>query len=88
YLTHPQLMPKPQLEPPWKRLWEGQEDRAFVTTMGFDVNTFRFLLVGPGRFAEHWDNIPIPRSDVSSTGKTQLGRCNLDAAGALTSLPH
>ncbi|KAF8825653.1 hypothetical protein HHX47_DHR6000194 [Lentinula edodes] len=51
--------------------------------MGFDVNTFRFLLEGPGRFAEHWDNIPIPRSDVFSTGETRLGRRSLDAAGAL-----
>ena len=46
YLTRPQLMPYPRFESPWIRLWEGQNDRAFITTMGFDVQTFRFILEG------------------------------------------
>ncbi|KAN0132211.1 hypothetical protein V8E53_009977 [Lactarius tabidus] len=43
----------------------SQEDHASIITMGFDVQTSRFLLDGPRRFAERWDITPIPRNDVS-----------------------
>ncbi|KAE9404399.1 hypothetical protein BT96DRAFT_801786, partial [Gymnopus androsaceus JB14] len=80
YLTRPQLMPDPRLESPWIRLWKGQEDRAFITTMGFDVRTFRFILE---HFAEIWNHTPIPQNDVSSGGNPRLPAHSLDAAGAL-----
>ncbi|KIK56599.1 hypothetical protein GYMLUDRAFT_247641 [Collybiopsis luxurians FD-317 M1] len=56
YLTRPQLMPHPRLESPWICLWQGQDDRAFITTMGLDVATFHFILEGHGCFADVWDN--------------------------------
>ncbi|KAJ3963269.1 hypothetical protein EV361DRAFT_813509, partial [Lentinula raphanica] len=83
YLTRPQLMPQPRLDSPWIRLWEGQNNRAFITTMGLDVATFRLILEGPDRFAARWESTPIPRPDVSSTGETRSERRSLDAAGAL-----
>ncbi|KIK71719.1 hypothetical protein GYMLUDRAFT_236011 [Collybiopsis luxurians FD-317 M1] len=83
YLTRPQLMPNPRLESPWIHLWRGQNDHAFITTMGFDVTTFRFILEGRNHFADIWDNTPIPRNDVSHVGVPRAERRSLDAAGAL-----
>ncbi|KAF5371930.1 hypothetical protein D9757_011485 [Collybiopsis confluens] len=88
YLTRPQLMPDPRAESPWVRLWQGQEDRAFITTMGFDVATFRFILEGRNRFADIWDNTPIPREDVSSASAPRPHTRSLDAAGALGLVLH
>ncbi|KAJ3731615.1 hypothetical protein DFJ43DRAFT_985514, partial [Lentinula guzmanii] len=68
-----ELMPNPRIELPWVCLWKGQNNCAFITTMGFDVKTFRFILEGPGHFAELWDNTPIPRDDVSSRGAPHIG---------------
>ncbi|KAJ3927483.1 MAG: hypothetical protein NXY57DRAFT_1050971 [Lentinula lateritia] len=70
YLTCPQLLPNPQIESPWIRLWKGQENRAFITTMGFDVATFRFIT-------------PIPRNDVFLSSVPRVEQRSLDAAGAL-----
>ncbi|KAJ3870860.1 hypothetical protein F5051DRAFT_242273 [Lentinula edodes] len=83
YLTRPQLLPNPRIESPWIRLWKGQENRAFITTMGFDVATFRFMLEGPGHFADVWNSTPIPRNDVSLSSVPRVERRSLDAAGAL-----
>lgn len=88
YLTRPQLMPNPRSESPWVRLWAGQEDRAFITTMGFDVRTFRFLLEGHGHFADVWESTAIPREDVSTNGVPRLVQRSLDAAGALGLVLH
>ncbi|KIK52702.1 hypothetical protein GYMLUDRAFT_250962 [Collybiopsis luxurians FD-317 M1] len=88
YLTRPQLMPHPCLESPWIRLWQGQDDCAFITTMGLDVATFHFILEGHGHFADVWDSTPIPRGDVSQAAAPRVGMRSLDAAGALGLVLH
>lgn len=40
YLRRGELLPNPRVGTPWQRLWDNQEDRAFITTMRFDVATF------------------------------------------------
>ncbi|KAL0566751.1 hypothetical protein V5O48_015256 [Marasmius crinis-equi] len=88
YLCRPQLMPSPRYNSPWIRLYRSQDDRAFITTMGFDVATFHLLLNGPGHFAELWDSTPIPRDDVSSGGEPRIGARSLDATGGLGLVLH
>ncbi|KAH9000055.1 hypothetical protein EDB92DRAFT_1757627, partial [Lactarius akahatsu] len=83
YLRRGELLPNPHVGTPWQRLWESQEDRAFITMMGFDVATFRLLLESPGRFRERWETTPIPRNDVSALGAPRLTGRSLDGAGAL-----
>jgi hypothetical protein len=88
YLRRGELLPDPRIATPWQRLWESQQDRAFITTMGFNVATFRLLLEGPGRFGERWENTPIPRNDVNPGGQARMGRRSLDGAGALGLVLH
>ncbi|KAF5383062.1 hypothetical protein D9615_004821 [Tricholomella constricta] len=83
YLRRNELLPNPRAGTPWQILWESQNDRAFITTMGFDVKTFRHILEGPGRFAQRWEETPVPRDDVSTTGRPRLGGRSLNACGAL-----
>jgi len=40
YLCRPQLQPDPRNNTPWQVLFNSRNDRAFITTMGFDVETF------------------------------------------------
>lgn len=56
--------------------------------MGFDVETFRSLLEGPGGFGERWNSTPIPRNDVQQIGEPCLGQRSLDGAGALGLVLH
>ncbi|KIY42825.1 hypothetical protein FISHEDRAFT_79106 [Fistulina hepatica ATCC 64428] len=88
YLIRAELLDNPRTSTPWRCLWDSQSDRAFITTMGFDVATFHFILEGPGRFAELWDARPIPRSDVCHHGRPRLSRHSLDATGALGLILH
>ena len=88
YLCRRELLPNPRVGTPWQRLWASQDDRAFITTMGFDVATFRLLLEGPGRFGELWETSPIPRNDVCATGGPRVWRRSLDGAGALGLVLH
>jgi hypothetical protein len=81
YLCRPQLLPNPRTLTPWQQVYESQDDRAFITTTGFDVATFHLIL--ENGFAEVWNTTPIPRDDTSSNGNPRLGRRSLDAAGAL-----
>ena len=37
HLTRPDLLPDPRNDTPWQALYHSQNDRAFITTMGFDV---------------------------------------------------
>ncbi|KAI0772599.1 hypothetical protein BC629DRAFT_1441703 [Irpex lacteus] len=87
YLTRPDLLRNPRGNTPWQRMYEGRNDRAFITTMGFDVNTFDILL-GRAGFAERWDSRPIPRPDVEAQGNPRLRRRSVDAAGALGLVLH
>jgi len=40
YLTRSNLLPDPRENTPWQIPLRDQSDRAFITTMGFDVATF------------------------------------------------
>ena len=40
YLTGPELPPMPCHDSAWLRLYHSQNDRAFITMMGFNVATF------------------------------------------------
>ena len=81
YLCRPQLLPNPRILTPWTQLYESNNDRAYITTMGFDVATFHYIL--DSGFAARWNSTPIPRADVSRHGQPRIGGRSLDAAGAL-----
>ena len=51
YLTRSQLLPDPCLATPWQVLYDSRSDHAFITTMGFDVQTFMYIL--SSGFATH-----------------------------------
>src|SRR6267154_3473405 len=70
YLCPPQLLPSPHFMTPWTQLYESYNDRAYITTMGFDVTTFHQLL--DSGFADKWNSTPIPRADVSSRGEPRV----------------
>ncbi len=88
YLCRNELLPNPREGTPWQQLWRSESDRAFITTMGFDVATFRLLLDGPGHFAERWNTANIPRTDLSNSGQPRPGGRSLDAPGALGLVLH
>lgn len=82
YLCRPELVPNPRFATPWQYLYESCNDRAYITTMGFDVQTFEWLLDEAG-FAERWNSTPILRADTNPDGAPRLGARSLDAAGGL-----
>ena len=86
YLCRPQLMPFPRVESAWQRLYESQDDRAFITTMGVDVETFHTIL--DSGFQDRWDSTPIPRPDVASRAQPCLGAHSLKSSGALGLILH
>lgn len=86
YLTRPELPPNPCIESAWQRLYRSQSDRAFITTMGFNVTTFNTIL--EAGFEEQWNTTPIPRHDVPVSAAPRMGRRSLDAAGALGLVLH
>jgi len=88
YLCRHELMPDPCMNMPWQQLWDSQEDCAFITTMGFDVRTFRLMLEGPNQFGDRWNTQAIPQNDVKTNGRTCLGSRSLDGAGALGLVLH
>ena len=71
YLCCDQLLPNPRFGTPWEALYTSRSNRAFITTMGFDVETFDFIL--EAGFAHQWNWTTIPRSDTASTGELDLG---------------
>ncbi|KAI0308625.1 hypothetical protein OF83DRAFT_206224 [Amylostereum chailletii] len=81
YLTRPELLSNPRNGTPWQVLYASQNDRAFVTTMGFNCATFDLLL--QSGFSQAWNTTPIPRGDTNSNGQPRIGARSLDAAGAL-----
>ncbi|KIK32391.1 hypothetical protein CY34DRAFT_19081 [Suillus luteus UH-Slu-Lm8-n1] len=86
YLCRPQLLPNPRVDTPWQVLYRSQNDRAFITTMGIDVDTFASLLTSG--FAQRWYEMPVPRNDVNQGGDPRIERRSLDAAGALGLVLH
>ena len=88
YLCRQELILNPRVGTPWQRLWESQNDHAFIMTMGFDVATFWLLLEGPRRFGECWETRLIQWNDVSNAGHPRLQQRSLDGAGALGLVLH
>jgi len=85
YLTRSNLLPNPRYGTPWQRLYASQSDRAFITTMGFDVATFHSIIAAG--FGKKWYEVPIPRSDVRSREPRPNAR-SLDAEGVLGLVLH
>ena len=86
YLVRQDLLPNPRFGTAWQRLYRNQNDRAFITTMGFDVATFNSIL--DAGFAQLWNTTPILRGDVNPGGRVRLRGRSLDAAGALGLVLH
>lgn len=86
YLLRADLLPNPRHHTPWQRLYSGMNDRAFITTMSFNVASFHAIL--EAGFEERWNSAAIPRGDVSQNAKPVLSRRSLDAAGALGLILH
>ena len=86
YLCRPHLLPNPRIDTPWQWLYHSQDDRAYITTMGFDTATFE-LIISSG-FGQRWYDTPIPRLDTNKEGSSRPGRRSLDASGALGLLLH
>ncbi|KAJ7092377.1 hypothetical protein B0H15DRAFT_947937 [Mycena belliarum] len=59
YLCRAQLLRNPRGTTPWQTLFRSGSDRAYITTMGFDVKTFHAIV--SGGFGEAWNTLPIPR---------------------------
>src|SRR5690348_9832832 len=66
YLTRAQLLPHPRVDTPWQHLYTSHHDRAFITTMGFDVSTFDAILAAG--FGQLWTDTPINRTDADAGG--------------------
>jgi hypothetical protein len=81
YLTRPQLLPNPRAGTPWQILHLSQDDWAFVTTMGVNVETFDYIL--DQGFALLWNSRPIPREHTTVASEPRANVRSLDAAGAL-----
>jgi hypothetical protein len=81
YAAHSSFQTRDPLIHGSRYIYSSQDDRAFIMTMGIDVETFHHIL--DCGFAKAWNTTPIPRGDTSSSGNPRLGRCSLDAAGAL-----
>jgi hypothetical protein len=85
YLTRPDL-PLPRSDTSWQHMLTAGNDRAFITTMGFDVASFQYIL--DARFQECWNTTAIERRDVNVNGVPRISRCSLDAAGGLGLVLH
>ena len=86
YLVRGDLLPIPSIDTPWQVLYLAQNDRAFITTMGFDVQTFHYIL--EAGFATQWCTNPIPRGNVSPAAEPRINRRSLDPSGALGLVLH
>ena len=43
-VCRPQLLPNSRKDTPWQVLYQSRSDRAFITTMGFDVDAFTYVV--------------------------------------------
>ena len=86
YLTRLDLPPNPRFGTAWTHLFDSQNDHVFITTMGFDVRTFNFII--DSGFGERWHHTPIPREDTRSLGNPRPGGRSLDVSGALGLVLH
>ena len=72
YLCRPQLLPNPHINTPWQALYCSRNDCAYITTMGFDVETFKLIL--SAGFTQKFYETPILRDDVNTMGASRLGK--------------
>ena len=86
YLCRPQLLPNPHINTPWQALYHSRNDRTYITTMGFDVATFKLIL--SAGFTQKFYETPILRDDINTTGVSRPRQCSLDAAGILGLVLH
>lgn len=86
YLTRPVLLPNPRNDTPWQQLYHSHCDRAFATTMGFDIATFEYIL--RAGFQDLWSTQAITRTDTDVHGHARPYRRSLDASGGLGLLLH
>ena len=66
-------------------MYAAQNNHAFITTMGFDVDNFGLILQG---FQAGWELTPIKRNDVNPNGEPRLGAHSLNSAGGLGLVLH
>jgi hypothetical protein len=85
YLTQQDLPGNPRTRSVWTHMHSVGNDRAFVTVMGVDVQTFESILVP---FDLAWNASTIRRGDVNPNGAPQPSCQSLDSAGALALLLH
>jgi len=85
-LPLPSSAPAKPSDTAWKVLFNSQNNRAYITTMGFNVETVE-LIVQSG-FGERWYTQPIPQTNSSSHGEPRPGARSLDACGALGLILH
>ncbi|KZT57258.1 hypothetical protein CALCODRAFT_434501 [Calocera cornea HHB12733] len=81
YLSRRDLLRNPRLRTPFQTVLTGEVDRAYITTMGLDVKTFKRIL--EAGFEDLWNTSAIPRPDVSAWGEARPGKRSLNAAGGL-----
>ncbi|KZT55346.1 hypothetical protein CALCODRAFT_437298 [Calocera cornea HHB12733] len=81
YLSRPDLLRNPRLRTPFQSVLTGEVDRAYISTMGLDVRTFRRIL--DAGFEDLWNSESIPRADVSAWGEPRPSKRSLNAAGGL-----
>ena len=43
-VCRPQPLPNSRKDNPWQVLYQSHSDRAFITTMGFDVDAFTYVI--------------------------------------------
>ena len=86
YIGRMSLLPNPRIGTPWTCLYDNQDDRAFITTMGINTATFRTIL--EAGFERLWYTRPIPRPDTRTTIRPRATRRSLDAAGGLGLILH
>ena len=86
YLCRPQLLPNPHINTPWQALYHSRNDCTYITTMGFDVETFKLIL--SAGFTQKFYKTPIPRDNVNTMGVFRPRWCSLDVTGILGLVLH
>ncbi|KAF8581562.1 hypothetical protein K439DRAFT_1654032 [Ramaria rubella] len=77
FLSHASGPPIAQGDTSWQHMLTAGNDRAFITTMGYDVDTFDFILESG-----------FKTFDVSLSWAPQLNRRSLDVTGGLGIVLH
>lgn len=81
YLSCPQLLQNPCMNTLWTALYNSCSDRAFIITMGLNVEAFELILLGG--FSDGWDSLHIPCNETPQNSMPCPHHRSLNAAGAL-----